>query len=176
MLLITLMIGVLIGNSVLAGGASPGSKEDPLVTKGFVENTLNSQLAQLQQQVAALQAEATTLKQQVAFLENQLGTKAPVDNQQSVENNQVTPQSNQDSEQAQTQTPAQTSKKVAYVKEEHSYVNARSGAGTNFAVVTKVLQGSKMYILDEQDDWYRVKLEDGRLAWVANWVVDVGEE
>jgi uncharacterized protein YgiM (DUF1202 family) len=30
--------------------------------------------------------------------------------------------------------------------------------------------------LDEKGKWYRVKLEDGRLGWVANWVVDVKEE
>ena len=33
-----------------------------------------------------------------------------------------------------------------------------------------------MIILDEKNGWYRVKLEDGKLAWVANYVVDVREE
>ena len=79
-LVITLIVGILIGQSVIAGGVTPGSQADPLVTKAFVENALNSQITQLQQQVAQLQSQANALQQQVVYLENQLGVKAPVQN------------------------------------------------------------------------------------------------
>ncbi|MFZ5945122.1 MAG: SH3 domain-containing protein [Bacillota bacterium] len=169
-LFVTLIVGVFIGNSVLAGGAAPGSKDDPLVTKAYVENSMNSQLSMLQQQVVQLQAEANTLRQQVAFLESKVGQKAPVQTQPQA--NPVTPQQQQQQQPPQTQ-PKQ---KVAYVQQSNNYVNARVGPGTNYDIAAKVNKGSKMIVIDEKDSWYRVKLEDGKLAWVANWVVDVREE
>ncbi|MFZ7101401.1 MAG: SH3 domain-containing protein [Peptococcaceae bacterium] len=177
-LMIALIAGILIGNSVLAGGPSPGSKEDPLVTKAFVESTLSNQVSQLQQQVVQLQAEADTLRQQVAFLEDKVGAKAPVQSQQPVQNNGGQSSNGQNSgpSQEQTDTQPQTTQKVAYVQQSNNYVNVRSGPGTNYDIVAKADKGSKMIILDEQGEWYRVKLADGRLAWVANWVVDVKEE
>jgi len=184
-LLLTFIIGILIGQSVMAGGVTPGSQADPLVTKAFVENALNSQLMQLQQQVTQLQAEANNLRQQVAFLESKIGVKAPVQTPPPATNNQQPPgtqivskpDSGETAPQPNPITP-QPKQKVAYVKESNTYntVNTRSGAGTNYPIVAKVNKGSKMIILDEQNDWYRVKLEDGKLAWVANWVVDVREE
>jgi outer membrane murein-binding lipoprotein Lpp len=172
-LVITFILGIVIGQSVIAGGVTPGSQADPLVTKAFVENTLNSQVMQLQQQVAQLQAKANTLQQQVEFLENQLGAKAPVQNQNPPTNIQTPPEN-------QTVPPVtnQPKQKVCYPKESNKsdVVNVRSGTGTNFDIVAKVKKGSKMIILDEKNGWYRVKLEDGKLAWVANYVVDVREE
>lgn len=185
-LILTLIIGIFIGQSVMAGGAIPGSQTDPLVTKGFVENTLNTQILQLQQQVTQLQAEANNLRQQVVFLEDKIGVKAPVQPETPIINNQPKQPDTQivskpDSAEAKPQPnpiKPQPKQKVAYVKEGNTYnsVNTRSGAGTSYPVVAKVNKDSKMLILDEQNDWYRVKLEDGKLAWVANWVVDVREE
>jgi uncharacterized protein YgiM (DUF1202 family) len=65
---------------------------------------------------------------------------------------------------------------VAYVKDEHSSVNTRADAGTNYPIVEKVSQKSPMVVLETKDDWYRVKLESGNIAWVASWVVRVQEE
>jgi uncharacterized protein YgiM (DUF1202 family) len=33
-----------------------------------------------------------------------------------------------------------------------------------------------MPIIGESGEWYKVTLENGKEAWVANWVVDVKEE
>ncbi|KJS81354.1 MAG: hypothetical protein JM58_17160 [Peptococcaceae bacterium BICA1-8] len=181
-LFLAIIIGVFIGQSVFAGGAVPGSQADPLVTKAFVESALNSQLTQLQQQVAQLQSEANSLRQQVTFLESKIGAKAPeqppiTNNSQQQPGTQIVSQPQPEDNQQPTVSP-QPKQKVAYVKQSNAsdVVNTRSGAGTNFGIVAKVSKGSKMIILDEKDDWYRVKLEDGNLAWVANWVVDVTEE
>lgn len=185
-LILTFIVGIFIGQSVIAGGVTPGSEADPLVTKAFVESALNSQLLQLERQVAQLQHEANNLKQQVAFLEGKIGVKAPVQSEPPTGNNnqpqpgtQIVsqPQPGETNPQPDPVTP-KPKQKVAYVKQSNTsnIVNTRSGAGTNFSLVAKVQKGSKMIILDEKDDWYRVKLEDGKLAWVANWVVDVVEE
>lgn len=179
-LLLSFILGIFVGQSVFAGGITPGSEGDPLVTKAFVESALNSQLSQLQQQVAQLQNEADNLRQQVAFLESKLGVKAPIQTSTPNTNNNsqsgtVTPPPSEPQPDPVTSQPKQ---KVAYVKASNSAntVNTRSGSGTSYNIVAKVAKGSKMIILDEENDWYRVKLEDGKLAWVANWVVDVVEE
>ena len=65
---------------------------------------------------------------------------------------------------------------VAYVKDEYTAVNTRTDAGTGFPVVERVPQKSPMVILETKDDWYRVRLESGNIAWVASWVVRVQEE
>lgn len=65
---------------------------------------------------------------------------------------------------------------VAYVKDEYNGVNARADIGTNHPIVEKVLPKSPMVIIETKDDWYRVKLESGNIAWVASWVVRVQEE
>lgn len=176
-LVITLIVGILIGQSVIAGGVTPGSQADPLVTKAFVENALNSQITQLQQQVAQLQSQANALQQQVVYLENQLGVKAPVQNPTPITNTNP-PSQYETGGTTEPPVTSQPKQKVCYPKESNKseYVNVRSGTGTNFDIVAKVKKGSKMIILDEKNGWYRVKLEDGKLAWVANYVVDVREE
>ncbi len=65
---------------------------------------------------------------------------------------------------------------VAYVKDEYNGVNTRADIGTNHPIVEKVPPKSPMVIIETKNDWYRVKLESGNIAWVASWVVRVQEE
>lgn len=65
---------------------------------------------------------------------------------------------------------------VAYVKDEYNGVNTRTAPGTNNPLVERVEPKTPMIIMDQEDDWYRVKLESGNIAWVASWVVRVQEE
>jgi hypothetical protein len=45
-------------------------------------------------------------------------------------------------------------------------VNLREGPGTNYKVVRTVKKGALLAILEEKKDWLRVRLEDGKEAWV----------
>ncbi|MBI4321028.1 MAG: Flp pilus assembly protein CpaB [Chloroflexi bacterium] len=50
--------------------------------------------------------------------------------------------------------------------------NVRSGPGVSSAIVTQVPYGKELPILGNQNDWYKVRLEDGREGWVAaGWIV-----
>jgi hypothetical protein len=58
------------GRSVQAGGPEPGSSQDPLVTKSYVDNYINSRVRELQgqldninRQIAELEARVTALEQ-----------------------------------------------------------------------------------------------------------------
>ncbi len=86
------------------------------------------------------------------------------------------PENSADPEPESSPEPVKDKVLVAYVKDEYSAVNTRADAGTNHPVVERVPQKSPMVIIETKDDWYRVKLESGNIAWVASWVVRVQEE
>ena len=53
-------------------------------------------------------------------------------------------------------------------------VNIRSGPGTDNDVVKEAVRGSSIVVLQQSGDWYRVKLQDGAIGWVASWLVTLG--
>jgi len=50
-------------------------------------------------------------------------------------------------------------------------VNVREGAGETFKVLATVQKGTKLRVMDGKDEWYKVRLDDGREGWIANWLV-----
>ena len=64
-----------------------------------------------------------------------------------------------------TPPPSRTSLTQAEVK--WATVNLREGPGTNYKVVRTVKKGTSLAILEEKKDWLRVRLEDGKEAWVS---------
>lgn len=78
---IMLSMGVFIAvlvyvavQSVQAVGPEPGSNQDPLVTKSYVDNYLNSRTQELQGQLAAINRQINTIEAKIAALE---GRPAP---------------------------------------------------------------------------------------------------
>jgi len=47
------------------------------------------------------------------------------------------------------------------------YVNLREGPGTSYKVIGNVKKGTSLKILEVKGDWLRVRLEDGKEAWVS---------
>lgn len=64
-----------------------------------------------------------------------------------------------------TPPPSKASSTQAEVK--WASVNLREGPGTNYKVVGTVKKGTSLAILEEKKDWLRVRLEDGKEAWVS---------
>lgn len=54
-----------------------------------------------------------------------------------------------------------------------SSVNIRKGPGTEYGVSGQVKAGSALTILKSENNWYLVKLPDGKQGWIANWLVTV---
>ena len=49
-----------------------------------------------------------------------------------------------------------------------SALNIRSGAGTNYSVITKAYKGESVDILDTNNGWYKVKLSNGKIGWASS--------
>jgi uncharacterized protein YgiM (DUF1202 family) len=54
-----------------------------------------------------------------------------------------------------------------------SYVNIRTGAGTNYGLVTTVAKGTTAEVLSSQNNWYKIKLNNGTVGWIAGWLFSV---
>lgn len=156
-LVIGTALGFLLGSVVFAGGEGPGSVSDPLVARSYVDERVKSYVAELEKRVAALNERALKLERELAELQERYGS-APGQ-----------PGGGSDGGSGGS-TPAPGGG-VVYVKEGNSYVNLRSGPGTNHGIVGKALPGQPLTVIGREGDWYRVRLGDGKTAWIAAWLV-----
>ena len=53
-----------------------------------------------------------------------------------------------------------------------SALNVRSGAGTNHSIIGKLYKGDKVDILDSSNDWYKVKLSNGKIGWSSSQYIE----
>lgn len=53
-------------------------------------------------------------------------------------------------------------------------VNLREGPGMKYKVVGKVTKGTSLTILEEKGEWYHVRLEDGKEAWISKTATSEG--
>ena len=51
-----------------------------------------------------------------------------------------------------------------------SLANLREGPGTRARIVGVLKQGTRVEVLEEKEQWYRVRAEDGREGWIAESV------
>ncbi len=53
-------------------------------------------------------------------------------------------------------------------------LNVRSEGNLGSQVIAQVKQGDKLSFLQEKEAWYQIKLDNGQIGWVANWLVERG--
>ena len=82
-----------------------------------------------------------------------------------------------DTASSETQTGAQVSGTVAQVitKYPSSKINLRYGAGTQYAIVGVCGRGTRLEILDESGNWYKVQVAgSGKEGWMSKTYVSLG--
>jgi hypothetical protein len=52
-----------------------------------------------------------------------------------------------------------------------TFANVRSGPGNDYPFVTTVKQGDKLTVLGEYEEWFHVRLQDGKEGWIKSGVV-----
>lgn len=55
---------------------------------------------------------------------------------------------------------------------EASIVNVRLGPGLTYDIMTQVHGGTVVNVLSERNEWYKVRLDDNRIGWIASWLID----
>lgn len=52
----------------------------------------------------------------------------------------------------------------------------RQGPGKNFEVLDLIPTGARLKVVDKSGDWLKVRTLDGKVGWIAGWLVGVGGE
>jgi len=58
--------------------------------------------------------------------------------------------------------------KVIIRETETGWLNVRKGPDTSHSILTKIYPGESYPLLDEFDNWYKIKLEEGKEGWIAS--------
>lgn len=65
-------------------------------------------------------------------------------------------------------SPSPVVAKVTILSTPTGYLNVRSLPSISSAEIEQVKPGDSLYLLNEQDGWYQVKLPDNKIGWVSN--------
>lgn len=57
------------------------------------------------------------------------------------------------------------------IKVDASVVNIRTGPGLSYDIMTQVGDGEKINILSEENEWYKIRLSNDQIGWVASWLI-----
>lgn len=164
--ILSIVAGFVIGQFVNAEAPAPGSSDDPVVSKSYVDKAVEERLKKLEADVAELTVQSQALQNTINELQNKINKKSG----SSSSSSGTSSQNNSSSTQQQEANVGKT----AYVRSSNNYVNLRKGPTTADDVVKKVYKNDPMTIQKAQNQWYQVKLKDGTTTgWVASWVVDV---
>lgn len=161
--LLVVSIGFNIVLAVSDGTVEPGSDQDPLISKSYVDQSisqLNQELIQQQNQLEQLKKDNESLTQKLADQEaiikalqngtNNAGTQTP-----------ATPTTG-------TTTPATVKGTVTA-----SALNVRSQANTTSSVVAKVYKGESLTIISKGAEWYKIKTSKGTTGYVLGKYVSI---
>ena len=58
------------------------------------------------------------------------------------------------------------------IKVDASVVNVRTGPGLSYDIMTQVTGGEKVTMLTEENEWYKVRLSNDQIGWIASWLIE----
>ncbi|WP_243386211.1 SH3 domain-containing protein [Bacillus kexueae] len=73
-----------------------------------------------------------------------------------------------------TETSSDSKETTQTVTLLYNGTNLRSGPSTSHTVIARGNQGEQFQVLSKEGDWYKIKLTNGKEAFVAGWIVTTG--
>lgn len=58
---------------------------------------------------------------------------------------------------------------------EASILNVRTGPGLSYDVMDQVTSGQRLDVIEENNGWYKIRLDNDQIGWVAGWLVNFDE-
>ncbi len=174
---IILLLVVALGlNIVFASGAEPGSSQDPIISKSYVDaavSQLTAGMQKLQEQVDALKNENTQLTAKLAaqeqsnkLLQDQVNT-LKADIATGVVNNSGNTGNSAGTVGTGTKTPASIGKATVNT----AVLNIRKQANTTSAIVAKVAMGETLTLVSKSGDWHKVTTSKGITGYVMTKLI-----
>lgn len=160
-ILLVLTFSIVGSNIAWMNTARPGTTNNPLVSKGYLDNVINAQqqkYTELHNQYKALEDEIADLREAL----NKLATNPSQPNEPS-EPSQPTEPSNP------TPPPSTTNAKATVVVDA-STVNFRSGNNTSASIVTRVNKGDEIVAIKYDNEWIQGTINN-QTGWIAAWLV-----
>src|SRR5699024_2537412 len=61
------------------------------------------------------------------------------------------------------------------VRVETAVLNVRLGRGSSHEVLTQSKENDRLFLLGVENKWYKVRLNNDQVGWVARWLLSSGE-
>ena len=157
--LIVVFVYVFAIGTVTAFSPQPGSADDPLITKSYVDMVLapaNEQIVELKLKIEEQAGEIVSLTQELAQAHTMLKELT-----ERVTTLEGIPQATPVAPAPVIPAPAPT----VYGYINGSWVNIRSGPGTNHSVVVVLANNTRVEVVERGQEWHKIKYND-RIAYV----------
>lgn len=162
-----LLLVVSIGFNIafaLPGTPEPGSDQDPLITKGYVDQTIG----RLNQSILNLQSQLDELKQTNQSLAQKLAAQDTVIKSLQDELKNVKTQAPGTTTKPPATTPASVKGTITA-----SILNVRAQANTTSSIVAKVVKGESVTIVTKGTEWHKIKTSKGVMGYVLGKYVSI---
>ena len=170
LLVVTIFFGIT--QAVANGTAEPGSDQDPLVTKSYVDDAVRRQVNELQVKLDAAVKTNEQLLQRLSTQEQTIGTlQKEVDALKSKEPSTASNSSTKTATGTNSGTSAAASVSKGVVNA--SALNVREKPGTSFAILTSVAKGETVEIISRDGDWLRIKTSKGIQGWALGSFITI---
>jgi TolA-binding protein len=165
--IVLVMLVISIGlNIVLAGNqqADPGSDQDPLVSKSYVDAVFSQLSSKVQLLLDQYDAMKGLLSQMSANLTEQEKTIKALHEELNAIKSVVgeSGTATQGGGSTPANPPASAKKAVVNV----DVLNVRSGPGTTSAIVAKIVKNETVTIISQSGDWYKITTSKGKTGYV----------
>ena len=174
-IIVSVVVGFLFGTGILGGDSSaPGSADDPLMSQGAAEQTIDARVATLEQEINDLTDKITTLETDLTELYAIVNQDGTVTTNPGTNTGTNTGSGNTGTTTGGNSGQAVSSANIGKTGSVTSdVVNLRESASTSSTIKKKLTPSDTFTITKVDNDWYQVQLPDGTVGWVAGYLVKV---
>ena len=180
-IILTFLAGIFIGHSNSIGdkkeevsfniskGAFSAAPLEENKTKALIN--MNDQILILKADMEILKGKLTTVDEELKIAREDLSTVREKGTVNVLPPSLRVPDKPVPAENEQDAEVVFAEEQEARIATKRNYVNMRSGPGETYRVITRVYQNQNLSIIGEKNLWYKVRLNNGQIGWIASWII-----